>query len=117
MAQIHTQPGQVVKLSPLGPLLAGSATKAILKGKQLEVIRLVLHAGKSLREHQAPGEITVLCIEGSVEFSTPDQNMILNKDDFLHLDAKVPHALKAITDTSLLLTICLPSESIAEEAT
>lgn len=108
MAQTHANSGEVVNVAPFGRLLAASTTSAIFKASQLEVIRLVLHAGKSLREHQAPGEITVLCIEGSVEFSTPDGAVILSKDDFLHLNAEVPHALKAITDSSLLLTICLP---------
>lgn len=107
MAQNHAASGDVVSVAPLGPRLATSTTTAILKAAQLEVIRLVLHAGKTLREHQAPGEITVLCTEGSVEFSTPDKTILLNKDDFLYLDAGVPHALKAVTDTSLVVTICL----------
>lgn len=107
MAQSHVKSGEVVSLAPLGPLLAASTTKALIKARQIEVIRLVLHAGKTLPEHQAPGEITVHCIEGSVEFSTPEKSTVLNKDDFLHLEAKVPHALKAVTDCSVLVTICL----------
>ena len=110
MAQAHIKPGEVVNVGPLGTQLAVSTTTALLKAEQLEVIRLVLHAGKTLREHRAPGEITVLCIEGSVEFSTPASTTILNKNDFLHLDAQVPHALKAVTDSSLLVTICLSSK-------
>lgn len=108
MAQMHAKSGDVTCVAPLGPLLAEAKTTAIIKAEQLEVVRLVLHAGKALHEHQAPGEITVLCIEGSVEFSTPEKSVILNKDDFLHLGAKVPHALKAVTDCSILVTICLP---------
>lgn len=108
MARTHTASGDVVSVAPLGTRLASSTTTAILKAEQLEVIRLVLHAGKTLREHHVPGEITVLCIEGSVEFSTPDKTTVLGKEDFLHLQAGVPHALKAVTDTSLLVTICLP---------
>lgn len=108
MAQPHIKSGDVTSIAPLGPLLTTSKSTAIIKAEQLEVVRLVLHAGKVLLEHQAPGEITVLCIEGSLEFSTPEKTTILNQDDFLHLGAAVPHALKAITDCSILLTICLP---------
>lgn len=110
MAQTHAKSGEVVSVAPLGPLLAESTTTALFKSAQLEVVRLVLKAGKSLREHQAPGEITLQCLEGSVEFSTPDARMRLNKDDFVHLGTKVPHALTALSDASLLLTICLPQK-------
>ncbi len=107
MAQKHAESGEVIHVAPLGPALASATTTAIIKAAQLEVIRIVLHAGKSLREHQTPGEITVQCIEGSVEFSMPDRTTVLNQGDFLHLEAAVPHALRAIADTSLLVTICL----------
>ena len=33
--------------------------------------RIVLLAGSELREHSAPGEITVQCLEGVIEFETP----------------------------------------------
>jgi quercetin dioxygenase-like cupin family protein len=82
-------------------------TCAILKASQLEVVRLVLHAGKSLPEHQVRGEITVLCIEGSVAFSTPGKTIVLNKDALLHVNGQIPHALTAVTDASLLVAICL----------
>jgi quercetin dioxygenase-like cupin family protein len=59
MAQIHARSGQVVSVRPWGDRLSGSRTTAILKADQLEVVRIVLEAGKYLREHSAPGEITV----------------------------------------------------------
>ena len=77
----------------------------MLKSKQLEVVRVVLQQGKSMREHKAPGEITVQCLEGRLVFSTPDARHELQTGDFLHLEAGVPHALEALTDTSALVTM------------
>jgi len=107
MAQPHAVPGQVVSVRPLGAALAGARTTALLKARQLEVIRLVLHAGQALREHAAPGEITVHCLEGSVEFTLPGHRHVLAPGDWIHLAAREPHALHALSDTSLLVTICL----------
>lgn len=107
MAQARAASGQVVSVAPLGLQLAGSRTTALLKAHQLEVVRLVLAAGKSLPEHAAPGEITVLCIEGAVRFGTPAGAQLMHAGDFIHLQPGVPHALTAISDASLLLTICL----------
>jgi quercetin dioxygenase-like cupin family protein len=66
-----------------------------------------LMAGKGLREHTAPGEVTVVCLEGAVRFSTPAGLQAMHAGDFIHLDAGVPHALTATADSSLLVTICL----------
>lgn len=107
MAQPHAESGQVVSVVPLGEAIAQARTTALLKAKQLVVVRLVLHAGKSLREHAAPGEVTVHCIEGRVEFTLPRATHVLGPGDWIHLEAHEPHALRAIADASLLVTICL----------
>jgi quercetin dioxygenase-like cupin family protein len=107
MAQPHALSGEVVSVLPLGQRLSGARTTALLKAEQLEIVRIVLHAGKSLREHSAPGEITVQCLEGEVEFRTPGAVHMLHAGDFLHLRRGEPHSLAALRDASLLLTICL----------
>ena len=107
MAQPHLQSGQIGNVMPLGPDLAATPSHALLKATQLEVMRLVLPAGKSMPEHQVPGEITVQCLEGTVEFSAGTDMHLMRSGDFLHLDGSVPHALTAREDASLLVTICL----------
>jgi quercetin dioxygenase-like cupin family protein len=107
MALNHAQSGQVVSVLPLGEQLAGAQTAAILKAEQLEVVRLVLPAGKAWTEHKAPGEITLQCIEGCIEFRTADAVQVLNPGDFIFLRSEEPHALRAIEDSSALLTLCI----------
>lgn len=109
MAQRHAQSGEVVSVLPLADALVGARTTALLKAHQLEIVRIVLHAGQTLREHAVPGEITVQCLEGSLVFSTPDAQHELAAGDFIHLAGGVPHALTARIDSSALLTICLPA--------
>jgi len=110
MAQPHAVSGQVVSVRPLGPAIHDARTTALIKADQLEVVRLVLPAGKGLREHQAPGEITVLCIEGEVEFTTPGATRVMTAGDWIHLRRLEPHALHARAHTSLLVTLCLDAE-------
>lgn len=107
MAQQRTASGQLADSRPLGSRLSGSKTVAILKSAQLEVIRLVLQAGKGLPEHAAPGEITVQCIEGCVDFRASGAVHSMRAGDLIHLGAGEPHALSAVESASLLLTICL----------
>ena len=107
MAQPHLEPGQVVSLAPLGAALANSRTQALFKSDQLELARLVLPAGKSLPTHQVAGEITVLCLEGEIAFDVGGATRTLRAGDLVHLAGGQPHALRAVSDASALLTICL----------
>ncbi len=108
MALPHAQSSQVVSIRPLGALLADTQSFAIIKAQQMEVIRVVLRAGEQLRQHDTPGEITVQCLEGEVQFELADQGTHrLCAGDLMHLRARAPHALRALQDSSLLLTLCL----------
>lgn len=107
MAQPHLAPGELGSVLPLGSLLARTPSHALLKAPQLEVIRLVLPAGKSMPGHQVPGEITVQCIEGVIDFQFGSETRRMEPGSFLHLPGGTPHRLTALEDASLLLTICL----------
>ena len=107
MAQQHVRSGEPVSVLPLRERLAQTRTTAVIKAEQLEVVRIVLMRGKEMREHSAPGEITVLCVEGEIVLSTPSYEQTLLPGDFIHLERRMPHGLKATLDSSALLTICL----------
>lgn len=109
MAQIHARSGEVVSVLPLGEQLYDARTRAILKAEQLEVVRVVLQAGQEMREHKTPGELTLHGIEGEVELRTPSAVQVLAAGDFIHLQRSQLHALRALTDAPVLLTMCLCS--------
>lgn len=110
MALTHTPSSEVVHIAPLGAAITGAVNTAVLKAKELEVIRLVVPAGKTLPQHQVPGEITLLCIEGECELKTPGALQVLATGDFVHLEGGTPHALTGRSNASLLLTISLCTE-------
>ena len=112
MAQEHVPSGQIASVRPLGADLGTARTTALLKSEQLEVVRIVLLAGCEFREHRAPGEITVQCLEGCIEFTTPQGAQTMAAGDFIHLRRNEPHALKATVDSSALLTLCLVSDLV-----
>ena len=70
-------------------------------------MRVVLPVGKSMKEHQTPGEATVQCIEGVVEFASDGAVQRLHPGDCVHLAPRALHALKAVQPASLLVTLCL----------
>jgi quercetin dioxygenase-like cupin family protein len=108
MAITHAKPGEVLDVRPLGPALATAQTKTLVRAAQLEVIRLVVPAGKAIDEHKAKGEITVQCLEGRVAFTALGKTQKLEAGKLLYLPTGEPHTVKGIEDASLLLTILLP---------
>ncbi len=79
------------------------------KPSHFEVIRMVLQAGKQVKEHRAKGEVIVQCLEGLVHLSVSGSKVELGAGQLIHLKAGQPHALEAVENSSVLLTILLHS--------
>ena len=107
MALQHASPGQSLDVSPLGGRLPTEKTSALFKSHDLEVVRLVLLAGKALPPHRVPGEITIHCIEGSLDIELDDATVRLEAGELLFLAGNATHGVKAVTDASALVTIAL----------
>lgn len=110
MALSHAQPGDVVNVRPLGAALATTETRTLVKTKGIEVIRMVIAAGKEIPTHKAKGEIVVHCLEGKIAFTACGKTNDLEAGQLLYLPTGEPHSLLGIEDSSLLLTILLPSQ-------
>ena len=102
----HAKPGEVIQLR-LGTGLCSSKTMTLAKTADLELIRLVLPAGKEIPTHKAPGQITVQCLEGRVAFTAEGKTEELTAGQLLYLAAGEPHAVKGIENSSLLVTLLL----------
>lgn len=107
MAVHHAASGEIVDVRPLGAALAKSVTTTLVKTAALEVIRLVIPAGKDIPEHKAPGEITVQCLEGEVDFTAEGRTHRLAAGQMLYLAAGAPHALRGVQGASVLVTVLL----------
>ncbi len=105
MAMRRTRPAEIFDLGPLGPDLKNARTTAIVKSKAFEAVRLIVHAGVDIKTHSVEGPITLHCLEGRAQLSLPDKVVELSGGQWLYLEGGVPHAIKGIEDTSLLLTI------------
>ena len=107
MALQHAEPGEVVDVRPFGPALSDTKTSTLFKTANVEVIRMVMPAGKEIPEHEGPNEIIVQCLEGKIAFTTMGKTEELEAGQLLYLAAEEPHSVKCIEDASFLLTIVL----------
>ncbi len=103
MIETCPAPDRILHL-PLGKAVGDARSTTLMKTDRLELIRLVIPAGKEIPPHRAPGEITVQCIEGHVAFEHDGHAIDLHAGDLLHLCPQETHALKGISDSSVLVT-------------
>lgn len=68
---------------------------------------MILLTGKQVPKHRVIGEVTVQCLEGSVEFSIGTKRDVMRAGHLKRLAGEVPHSLVAIEDSAVLVTLLL----------
>ena len=106
----HASPGEVVDVRPLGVDLATAVTRTLVKTDSIDVIRMIVPAGKEIPTHKAKGELVVQCLEGKIAFTACGKTHELQAGQLLFLPTGEPHSLRGIEDGSLLLTVLLPRQ-------
>lgn len=108
MAIPHAAPGQAIDIRPGADDPEGARTVALFKSRDLEVMRLVLPAGKLLPPHKVAREITIQCISGALAVTTAAGRHELQAGQLLFLDREAVHDVQALEDAMALVTVVLP---------
>lgn len=90
-----------------GLLPVGQNQRAVTLVKQdgLSVVLMHLRAGGTLAEHSAPGATTVQVLAGHVRVQVGDEALDVPAGTLIAFDARVPHGVAAVEDSTLLLTL------------
>lgn len=107
MSMPHSAPGEMIEVCPLGARFREKVSQTLVRAEHLEVFRMVLPAGKATPMHKAAGAITIQCLEGRVEFEAHGRTQVFEPGNLVYLADAEPHAVKALEDASLLITVLL----------
>ena len=105
MSLPHASSGDVIDVGPLRERLPDAMSTAIVRTAHVELIRSVLHRGRSVPEHKIDGELTLQCIEGRLTVQAHGREIALGPGELLFLGGGVPHSITAEEDSSALLTL------------
>lgn len=83
----------------------GHDAKTLVKEQGLRLVLLSLQSGATLDEHQAPGPVAIHVLSGEVQVLRADQTVPLQGGQVLVLEASVRHAVAALKDSEVLLTL------------
>ena len=110
MSTAHAASGELIDIRPFGPALPQVASETLVRAEHLEVFRLVLLAGRFLPGHDHRRPVTIQCIEGRVELVTGDRTLPMHAGSLVYLAGGTPHELRAVEDSSLLVTLLVRRE-------
>ncbi len=77
----------------------------LYKTDTMRMVLLALHQGAVLKEHTAPGNISVQVLEGHISFKAEGYEEKVVEGQIVTLHAKIPHSVTAHEESVFLLTI------------
>jgi len=97
---------QVFKMKEMVSYEKGQVVSMTLAN--LDQVKLTLFAfsqGEGISSHAAPGDAMVEILEGKAEITVDGKAYSLSEGESLIMPKGLPHALKAVTDYKMLLTL------------
>ena len=89
--------------------LQAAESCALLKAGDVEIMWLVLPAGKRVQSHAVSTSMTLQCMRGRVEVQLDGNMEMLEAHQVMYLAGGLPHGLHALEECRLLMTLVLPA--------
>lgn len=104
MALKHAKSGEIVNLLTSGESTA-PISQALVCTPEIELMRLILKAGKDVPVQAVAGPITLFCHQGSVRVQVDNNWQTMHDNDLMYLAGGAHHALHAVSDAVVLVTL------------
>jgi quercetin dioxygenase-like cupin family protein len=89
------------------PAKDGHRQTGLIHRGQLRILLFTFETGGRLPEHRAPGHVVIHCLRGELDVEAGGTRHRLGPGEVLVVDPAVPHAVEALSESDMLLTICL----------
>ena len=100
------KPGSVANLASLVDIAPEAIVSRVLaRTSGGNVTLFAFAAGQELSEHTAPFDALVQVVTGEIEISIGGAPVVVGPNELVLMPADVPHALRAETDSRMVLTM------------
>ena len=93
--QISAQPGQIV-------------SKTLAQNKAVSITLFAFAQGEEISTHDSEGDAMVQVVEGTGRFTIAGQEYLVKAGEMIIMPAKKPHAVFAVENFKMLLTVVFP---------
>jgi quercetin dioxygenase-like cupin family protein len=87
------------------PMPGDHIAKTVLHNEDLRIVLMILSRGARIPQHHAKGSLAIHTLDGRVIVTLLESSFDLGPGQMLAIQRDVSHALVAIEDTALVLTI------------
>ena len=98
---------QTAFVQPLTATDEKSREITLVKTPQVEVIQLIVPAGRDVPTHQAQGDLVVHCLEGRASLFALGKTYDLTPGQLLQLSIDEPFSIRGIDHASVLVTLII----------
>jgi quercetin dioxygenase-like cupin family protein len=91
----------------------GIVSRTLLRTANSRVVLFGFSEGQELTEHTSTQHAVIQILSGECEFSLAGKPNVVKAGDLIYLPPNLPHAVKAITPFSMLLTFTKPESPTA----
>ena len=88
--------------------------KTLMKEADFRVVLVAAKSGGRMREHQAPGRLSIQTLSGRVRVHLQGESVDLPVGHLLTLEPGIAHDVEALVESDFLLTIAWPNGSDGE---
>jgi quercetin dioxygenase-like cupin family protein len=86
-------------------------SKTLAQNDALSITLFAFSKGEEISEHSSHGDAMVQVLAGTAQLTIGGVKHIVNAGETIVMPAEVPHALFAVEDFKMLLTVVLPYEA------
>lgn len=108
MALHHAASGELIDIRPLADTtLRWAKSRALFKTEHLEVSRIVLKTDEEVPTHEAPGDTTIQCLDGTFEANVGGRTQSMQPGALVCIARGERFSIKATATSSFLMTMVL----------
>jgi len=89
------------------PATGGHRQAGLIHRGPLRVLLFAFEPGGRLPEHRTPGHVVIQCLRGELTVGAGGGEYRLASGEALVLDPDVPHGVEALSESEMLLTVCM----------
>jgi quercetin dioxygenase-like cupin family protein len=86
----------------------GIVSRTLLRTANSRIVLFGFSEGQELTEHTSPQNAVIQILSGECEFSLDGKLHTVKAGDFIYMPPNLPHAVRATTQFSMLLTLSKP---------
>ena len=91
----------------------GIVSRTLFRNEDSRTVLFGFAEGQELTEHTSTQHALIQILSGECEFSLAGKPHLLKENDMLYMPPHLPHAVKATTKFSMLLTLSKPAKNQA----